>query len=193
MKKLIITLPLLFVMGLQSCSVLEQAREYERFIACDFSVAAVDIKELAGISMADLDGPDDLGIGQMMTITQRLFSGELPAKIEVGLKATNNNTQKAAITGMEWKAMLKDEELFSGYIEGEVVVLPNSATTFPVVASIDLMRLLQSDSFQEIGGFIFSPDKKAALRKIGATLKIKPYYKVGDNIQKYPGYLTIEP
>lgn len=192
-KNLLTATFLVFLLGIQSCSVLEQAHEYERFIDCKFSVAAVDIKEIAGISIADLDDPDDLGMGQMMIITQQLFSGEFPATIEISLKASNSHPKQAAIAGMDWIAMLKEEELLSGYVPDEVIVPPNGSTTFPVVASIDLMRLLQSKSFQEIGNFVFSNDKKAEMREIGASLKIKPYYKVGDNIQKYPGYLTIQP
>ncbi len=190
-KEILLPVLLILLLGFQSCSVLEQTKEYERFIECKFSVSAVEVKEIAGISMENLDNLDDLGIAQMMTITQRLFTGELPAKIEIGLRATNNNPKQASISGMEWITMLKEEELLSGYIQDEVVVPPGSSTTFTVVANLDLMRLLKSESFQDIAGFVFSNDKKAEMRKIGASLRIKPYYKVGSNIHKYPGYLTI--
>jgi hypothetical protein len=192
-KRFVIPFIAVIVVGIQSCSVLEQAQEYERFIQCDFSIATVDVKEIAGIAIDDLESPDDLGIGQMMMITQQLFAGSFPAKIEIGLKAANHNSEQASVAGLEWIAMLKEEELLSGYVEDEVIVPPNGNTVFPVIAEVDLMNLLQSDSFRDIGDFVFSGDKKAELRDLGASLKIKPYYEVGGNIQKYPGYLTIEP
>jgi hypothetical protein len=189
-----IVIPTVFLlMFLPSCSVLEQAKEYERFINCKFSFYAIDVKEIAGISIEEFDNPEDLGLGQMMTITQMLFSGRLPAKIEITLKAENNAGEKAAIAGLDWMAMLKEEELLSGYVEHAVEVPANASVTFPVITDIDLMRLLQSESFQDIGAFVFGDKKKEELRKLGASLKIKPYYKVGSTIKKYPGYITIMP
>jgi hypothetical protein len=192
-KRILIYPLVVFILLMSSCSVLEQAKEYERFIACKFSFASVDVKEIAGISVEDFDDPDDLGLGQMMTITQMLFSGRLPAKVEVTLKAENNAQEQAAIAGMDWTAMLKEKELLSGYVEEAVVVPPSSSATFPVIADIDLMQLLQSESFQDIGAFVFGSKKKEELRKLGVSLKIKPYYKVGSTVKKYPGYITIMP
>jgi hypothetical protein len=193
MKRIFGIVALSIIIHLNSCEVLDQLHEYERFIQCSFTLQNIRVLEISGIDISSLDKRSDLGFTEMMTITQALLSGSFPAKISVDLKATNNNSEKAGIAGMDWKILMKEEEMLSGMVDRAVEILPQSSTDFPVKMEVDLISLLQSESLPKIMAFVFGEKKREDLREIGVGIKIKPYYKSGSEIKKYPGYISINP
>lgn len=176
-----------------SCAILEQAHEYERFIQCDFKLANIQVIEICGVNISSAENKADIAMLDMMNITKQLFSGEFPAKLSIGLEAYNNDIQKAAIAGMDWKILMDDQEIVAGLVDHEVIVEPRSSKIFPVLVNVDLMKLLRSESLPQIMAFAFGKNQFEEISKLGAEIKIKPYYKTKSGIKKYPGYLTIRP
>lgn len=176
-----------------SCDVLEQMHEYERFIQCDFNLVNIQVLEIGGIDISSVGGKSDLGIIDMVAITNKIFSGEFPARISVNLKAKNNDIKKASIAGMDWRILMKEEEMLSGLVDRVVVVDPKASTDFPVIMEVDLIKLLKSESLPQIMAFAFGDNQYEELDKLGVEIKIRPYYQTNSGIKKYPGYLTIKP
>ena len=174
-----------------SCSVLEQAQNVQRFIECEFTLDNIHVVEIGGIKVSALKSPDDIGFLGMMSLTNQLFSGSLPAKLTIDLKASNNNSSMASIAGMEWKILMKEEDFLAGEINELIEVQPNSSTVFPVHVNLDILQLFQSETLPQLLNFVFSDNKAEELKKMGVGVQIKPYYRVGSVIQKYPGYLNI--
>lgn len=193
MKNLIIGLVLSTVLFVSSCTLLEQAQEYERFIQCDFSLSNIKVLEISNVDISSMAGKGNLNMGDMISITQQIFSGEFPAKLQVDLNARNNDAEKAAIAGLDWKILMKDEEIISGLVDREVIIGPHATTTFPVILDVDLIKLLKSESLPQIMAFAFGNKQYEEITKLGAEFMIKPYYKTKSGIKKYPGYLTIKP
>ena len=193
MKKLFLSLLITGIFTFQSCEVLEQLHEYERFIQCSFKLKNIQVLEISGIDISSLEKRDQLGFTQMMAITQNLLSGNFPAKISVDLEAINNNDEKAGIAGMDWKILMKEEEMLSGVVDQSVEIAPHASADFPVKMEVDLIALLQSESLPKIMAFVFGEKKREDLREIGVGIKIKPYYRSGSEIKKYPGYISINP
>ena len=193
MKKLFLAFFTLSLVTFSSCDVLEQVNEYNRFIQCDFSLVNIKVLEIGGIDISSLGDKGDLGIKDMMTITNMLYSGDFPAKMSVNLKAANKNPKKAAIAGMEWQLLMKGKNMLSGMVEKEIAVAPYGSTDFPVILNVDLFKLLKSKPLPQIMVFAFGNNQYEQLEKLGVEIKIKPYYHTGSGIKKYPGYLTIRP
>ena len=193
MKKILFVIVTLVTLAQTSCSVLEQVNEYNRFIQCDFRIEDVRVSEIIGIDITSLGDKGDLGISEMMMITKKLYTGEFPATVIVNLKATNNHEEKAAISGLDWLLVMKGEELLSGTVNREVNVPPHESAEFPVMVHIDLFKLLRSKSLSHIMAFAFGKDQYEQLEKLGVEIKIKPYYRTGSGVKKYPGYLTVRP
>ena len=193
MKVRLLTLLISTIFITSSCSILEQAQEYERFIQCDFKLANIKVLEISGVDISSATNKGDLGMMDMISITQQIFSGEFPAKLSIGLKATNNDFQKAAIAGLDWKIIMEQQEVLAGMVDQQVVIEPQSTTTFPVILEVDLIKLLRSESLPRIMAFAFGQNQFEEISKLGAEIKIKPYYNTKSGIKKYPGYLTIKP
>jgi hypothetical protein len=193
MNKLFLGLLSGIFLTFSSCSILEQAQEYERFIQCDFSLSNIQVLEISGIDISSLSSKGDLSMMDMMAITKQIFSNNFPATLSINLKASNKDLQQASIAGLDWKILMDNEELVSGLVDQEVLVKPQSSTTFPVIVQVDLMKLLRSESLGKIMAFAFGENQYQEISKLGAEIKIKPYYKTKSGIKKYPGYLSIKP
>lgn len=174
-----------------SCSVLEQAQEVQRFIQCDFKLDNIQVLEFGGVKISEVKNIDEIGFLTMMSLGNQIMNGSLPARISIGLKATNTNPATASIAGLGWKILMKEQDFLAGEINNSVVVQPNSSTVFPVAIDLDLYKLMESESLPAMLNFVFAENKAEELKKMGVGIKIKPYYKVGGEIQKYPGYLNI--
>jgi hypothetical protein len=184
----------LSVFILHSCDILEQVSETERFAQCNFALTGVRVVEVSGIDFNKVDQASDLGVGDMMTLGQRIFSGKLPAKIQVDVRAKNNNSKTAGISGMGWKVFIDEAAFVSGQLNRSVQVAPNSSTNFPILLNVDLMEMMKQESLPQILGIIFGMEDSSKLREMGIYVQIKPSYKtVGGAIKEFPTWITIRP
>ncbi|MBL6944970.1 MAG: hypothetical protein ISR56_11470 [Bacteroidales bacterium] len=192
MKKLFALFIFLVIIS-SSCEVLEQISEVNRFAQCDFSIRNVQITKLGEIDVSKYKSASDLGFTEMLLLGQQLLSSELPAVLSVDIMAMNNQTSKAAISGLQWQLLMKDEQYGGGKLNQYVEVLPGHTTNFPVHVEFNLLKLLASENLQSIINLVFDIENKEKLKKLDIVLKVKPYYKYGNSIREYPGYLTIRP
>jgi hypothetical protein len=176
-----------------SCDVLNQLGEVTRFAECEFTISDVQIINLGGIDISEYKTASDFGFTEMLILGQQLLKGELPSEISIKIKAVNNQTSKAAISGLQWQLLMKNEQYGSGKMNDYVEVLPSQSTVFPVVVNFDFLKLLQSESLQSIIDLALDIENKEKLKKLDILLKVKPYYKSGNSIKEYPGYLNIRP
>ena len=188
----IILVVIITVLG-QSCGLLNQAGEYERFVNSNFTLSYVEVVEIGGVDVSDIDNKAGLNVGDIMTLTGRMFSGGMPSRLKAYIKVENNTDEIAAISGMEWKLLMKDVEYANGLIDNRVEVKPHSSKTFPVKADVDLLKVLQSESLPQILKVVFNINDVEEVKKLGIELKIKPYYKSGTKLKKYPGYISLKP
>ncbi len=195
MRRLFFAFAVLFLTAFTtSCELLEQAAETERFTQCDFSLTGVRITEIGGIDFTNIRSASDLGVGDMMTLGQRVMNGNLPAKMEVDVRARNNNSKSAGIAGMGWKVFLDDTEFVGGQLNRSIQVMPNSAANFPITVAIDLLKMLQSKSLPKLLNMVFGMEDKAKLQEMGLSVKIKPSYKTSSGaVREFPSWVTIRP
>lgn len=192
MKKLLLLISLVFIFN-TSCDVLEQVNEVKTFVNCDFSVNNVNIDKVGGFDLTKYDNVSDIGFMEMLSMGQQIISDKLPAKLTVDIRAKNNQGSKASISGLDWQLFMKNEQYGSGKLNQYVEVLPGQSTDFIVNVDFDFLKLLKSENLQSILDLAMDLENKEKLKKLDIILKVKPYYKSGNNIREYPGYLTIRP
>ncbi len=184
---------LFLLITVTSCDVVNQVGEVDRFAQCDFSINNVQITQLGNLYMAKYNSVSDFGFQEMLSLGQQLLTGELSAKLSVEIEAVNNQSAKAGISGLQWRLLMKNEEYGHGKINDYVEVLPGKSTNFTVGLNFDILKLLASENLQSILDLVFDIENEKKLKKLDIMLKVKPYYKYGDIIREYPGYLTIRP
>ncbi len=176
-----------------SCDVLEQMNEVKRFVNCNFKVNGVKINKLGGIDISKYNSVSDFNFTETISIGQKLASGNLSANLSVDIRATNNQSSKASISGLDWQVYMKNEKFGGGKLNKYVEVLPGKSSDFKVNVNFELMKLLKSENLQTILDLVMDMDNKEKLKKLDIMVKVKPYYKSGGSIREYPNYLTIRP
>jgi len=192
MKKIIVIFLTITIIT-SACDVLNQFSEVKRFAECDFYISDVKIINLGGIDISEYTSAGDFGFTEMLMLGQKLLTGKLPAIISVNVTAVNNQGSKAAISGLQWQLFMKDEQYGSSELNKYVEVLPSQTTVFPLSVNIDFLKLAQSESLQSIIDLVLDIENEEKLQKLDLLLKVKPYYKSGNSIEEYPGYLNIRP
>jgi hypothetical protein len=181
------------LLTLGSCDALQQVSDTATFVQCDFSVADVKVDKIGGVSLANIKKPDDVGMLNMMSLAQQAMGGSLPTTLSVGIKATNNQSRVAGISGFAWELYMKDQEYGAGMINEAVTISPNSSTVFPVSVEFDILNIVTSSNIQQILDIVFNVDNQDKLNELDLELQLKPYYRVGSQVQEYPGVITIRP
>ena len=192
MKKLIVLVSFLII-TVTSCDVLNQMGEVTNFVNCNFSINKVAINRLGGVDFTKYKSVSDVGFTEMLSLGQQVIAGNLNASLYVDIRAKNNQSSKAAISGLDWQLFMKNEQYGTGKLNEYVEVLPGQSTDFTVNVNFDLLKLLKSENLQTILDLVMDMDNKEKLQKLDIMLKVKPYYKSGGSIREYPGYLTIRP
>ena len=191
-KKLWILL-VVIVSTFTSCEVMEQVGQMQRFSECNFSITNVSVNSIAGIDLSNIHSESDLDMGKMLTLGQALAKGNLPADLTVTLKAENPNTKTAAISGLDWEVLMKDVSYGSGKLNQRIEVEPGATTTFPLNVNFDLMKVITSESINDLVAFILDSKNKEKLKKLDIKAKIRPWYQSGNEIKPAPAFITIRP
>jgi len=193
MKRIVFLLVFAAFTLLPSCGLLNQAGEYERFVNGNFTLLEIEVLEIGGVEINELNDASNLNAGDMITLVGRMFSGELPSKLRARVEVENTAGERAAISGLEWRLLMKGKEYANGVVDKEVIVEPHSKKEFPLKAEIDFRAVMQSESLPQILKVVFNMDDKEEIKKLDIELKIKPYYKSGGKTKEYPGFITIRP
>ncbi|HHL57424.1 MAG TPA: hypothetical protein ENJ14_00585 [Bacteroidetes bacterium] len=178
---------------LTSCDVLEQASDVVQFAQCDFSIDRVGMDEAGGVSLSKIQNLGDINPLDIISLTQQVRMGNLPVTMDVAIKATNNQSLKAGISGLDWELYMKDTKYGGGKLNQAVEVLPGQSTTFPVSVSFNLLKLVTTNNLQQVMDLVLHMNDREKLKQLDIKLQLKPYYKVGSSVQEYPGYITIRP
>ncbi len=182
-----------FVLSNNSCSILNQSREFENLAKCRYFVKDINIISIGGLSVEQFKKGKDLPFDEYLTLLEKLLSKNIDSKFVLTVTIINPTGKPAGASGLEYK-MLKDElEFAEGGIDSVFLVEPQSNTDVNINVNLNLFRLLKSVSFSGISELSTNPDWKNIWEKSGVIIKLRPWYKIGSKVRKYPGYITLRP
>lgn len=184
---------LLIILSLASCGLVNQARELDRFAHCKFTLNSVALENISGIDMSHVKTVSDLNFTQMIVLSRGLLEGKLLAKVLFSVEVSNPSGSMAAVSGMDWKLLQKQQIIASGELKNPVQVAGHGRSSFYLNAKLNLVKIFQLNSLDQILSVMSGNLDSKTLEKLGITIQLKPYYKLDGKIKKYPGYLTITP
>ncbi len=189
----IITLMVLLIVLTNSCGLVNQINEAKQFVFCDFSIVETKLIKLGNADVSEYRSANDVSLSDMLMLGQQFLSGKLPASLSTEIQVVNNQSTKAAISGLSWHLFMKEEEYGSGELVQYLEVLPGQAKDLTVVTEFNLMKMLTSEDLQSILDLVLDINSREKLDKLDISIKIKPYFKSGTTVKEYPGYITIRP
>ncbi|MCE7066436.1 hypothetical protein [Dyadobacter sp. CY326] len=198
MKKNIWIVVIMIIAGaLSSCGVGRQVADAKTFGDCKYDIASVDSVYLAGIDIREfknLRSFSDFDLAKYPGLAMGLLRKNVPLDLRVNIDITNPTKKRAAINQLEYKVLLTNNEIFSGFLSQLIEVLPGtSPTRVPVRLNTNAYQLLSNDKTRdEFVNMVLALTGRSDAKPAKFMVKIKPTLDLAGKQVNYPGYITFE-
>ena len=192
----VLLLILVFVGGmafLNSCSLVKQAKAYERFVNSRFTLTNARLLSVGKVDVSQKSDYSQLNFSEVVTLGMQLLKGNLPAVMELDVEGYNLSEEEASISGTDWILLAGKDTLATGTLNKPLSIPPQKTLKFPVKANFNLGKLLTSGSLQQILNAFLSGKGNNTCNNLHLAFKIRPWYRQGKKVKKSPVYLTIHP
>lgn len=190
MKKILILS--LTVIALFGCGVNKQAQQIAALEKCTYKLVSADNITIGGTSVNNIVNMENLNLASLPGLALGLLRQDVPLKARLNLEIKNPTSSQAAINEFEYKVLINSQELATGFVNQLVDVPPGGTTVVPVDMNLNAYKFISNKKvMQEITEFLQAGDGTAE-RKGLLTLKIKPSFKVGNTMVKYPGFISVD-
>jgi hypothetical protein len=190
-KTIITLLPFLFIFGLYSCDVLQQAGRMATFARCEFRLQSVNQLRLAGVQVQNIQSTSELSLLDAAKLTTAIASGSLPLEFILNVEARNPNASQAGMSRMEWILFIDDTEMSRGILEQPVTIPANNGiAVIPMKLNLDLMKVLSGKGKDAILNFGLNL-AGAGNKPTRFSMQLKPTIQVASIPVTYPGYITV--
>lgn len=177
-------------MFLSSCQLKEQADQLQALKQCTYEIISADSVYLAGMNVSDMITENGLDLISAPPLAISYLQKKMPLYAVINLKITNPGIQEAAVNQFEYKVFIKNTEITSGHFDKRISIPPNGGSSIvPVRINQDVYTLISNPVNQSaVADFLSTRVEKKAV----ITLKIKPTFAVGNEMIKYPDYITMD-
>lgn len=180
---------LVAVVGLSSCTALMQMAALTK---CEFKIDSIKNTRLAGITIQGLRSFKDVKLTDVPRVVSAFTAGKLPLEYTLNVAVRNPNAMDAAMTRMDWEAMIDQTSILTGAVTEPLKVPGNGGvSTLPLDVSVNLKQIfgtLTKDQLFDVGfGLADASDKPTRV-----ALKLKPTIDVAGRPMTYPGWFTVK-
>ena len=190
MKKIVLLI--VSVIIVTSCGINKQAQQIKALEQCDYkfinaskvTVAGTDIKKVIDQQTVNLAGLPALALG--------FLRQDVPLKATLNVEITNPSTNLAAINNFDYIILINKQEIANGVVDQLVQIEPGQKVQVPVQLNANIYQFLSNGkTLEEITKFLSGTS--TGTPQVGlVTIKIKPSIRVGKELVKYPGFITID-
>lgn len=189
MKNLI--LACLIVLSLGSCGINRQAQQVRALEKCEYKVIDATDISLAGTDVKKLINGKAVSPVNIPGIALGLLRKDIPLRAKLNLEITNPTSDLAAINNFEYKILINRQEIANGFVDQSVSIGSNQSVRVPLVFNANVYQFLTDNKIiDDISSFIAGATSGTEKKGL-VTLKIKPSIRVGNELVKYPGFITI--
>jgi hypothetical protein len=194
MKKfaLILFLPLIFL--LSRCGINKQVEQAKALGKCHFDLVSVDSINLSGININRSENGQEINLNNLPRLAMGLLSRNIPFRANVALRITNETGQTAAIDQFEYKILLRNNEIFNGFVNRKVVVPAGGGQIIvPIHVFANVYKLIaDQQTSQAFGDLISNLSGSTKGAKSVVTFKVRPTIDLGGKAFNYPGYISFD-
>jgi hypothetical protein len=183
-----------FALTFSQCSVNRQITQAKALGDCKFNITSADSVYLSGIDVRKLKNLEDLNPMKYPQLATGFMTKSIPLSARINIDITNPTNKTAAIDQLEYKIMLAEQELFSGFVNQRIEVAPGGGSTrVPIKLNANAYKLMTDDKTR--GAFtdlVRNMSGSNSAKPSTLTIKIKPTLALGNKKVNYPGYITID-
>lgn len=188
-KLLLICFAAISVMG---CGVNKQAQQIKALEKCTYKVKSADNITIAGTDIKNLLNNQNINLASLPGLAFGLLRKDVPLRLRLNMEITNPSGNLAAINEFEYKVLINNQELATGFVNQLVSVEPGTSVVVPVDVNANVYQFISNAKvMSEITEFLRAGGSGQEKKGL-VTLKIRPSIKVGNSLVKYPGFITID-
>jgi len=182
----------LLAVTLWSCGINKQAQQIKALEKCTYKIASADQITIAGTDVKSILQNDNINIGSLPGLALGFLRKDIPMRAKINLEINNPTGDLASINEFEYKILINQAEIATGFVNQQVVVQPGKSTVVPVDINANVFPFLSNSKVMDEVARFFKASQGGAEQKGIVTLKIKPSFMVGNSLVKYPGFITID-
>ena len=177
---------------LSSCGINRQAQQIKALEQCDYKLLNASQVSIAGSDVKKLIEGQSFNLSNLPGLALGYLRKDIPPKAVLNLQITNPSASLAAINNFDFIILVNKQEIANGVVNQQVSVDPGKTVNVPVQLNANVYKFVSNGKIlDDISSFI-SGAAQGAEKKGMVTIKIKPSIKVGNELVKYPGYITID-
>lgn len=190
MKKiLLICFAAITILG---CGVNKQAQQIKALEKCKYRVVSATNLAVAGADVKGLMSGQRMNLTSLPALAFGLLRKDVPLHATLNMEISNPSGNEAAINEFEYKVLINQVELATGFVNQHVNVAPGQSIVVPVEVNANIYQFISNAKvMSEISDFLRG-GSGANERKGLVTLKIRPSIMVGGVLIKYPGFISID-
>ncbi|MFD0940055.1 hypothetical protein [Pedobacter boryungensis] len=187
-----IVLICLLAVGLSSCSINKQAQQIKALEQCEYKLVNASNITIAGTDVKKLIDEKSVNLVSIPAFALGYLRKDIPLRANLNLEISNPSGALAAINNFEYIILINRQEIANGSVDQRVSIDAGQKITVPVQLNANIYQFIANGKvLDDITAFLTSASKGTE-KKGMVTLKIKPSILVGNNLVKYPGYITID-
>lgn len=177
---------------LTSCGINKQAQQIKALERCEYKFISASTVTIGGTDVKRLIDQQSINIASLPALVLGLIRQDVPLKATLNLEITNPSTNLAAINNFDYIILINKQEIANGVVDQVVKIEPGQKIQVPVQVNANIYQFLNNGKIlEEISKFLSGTSKGVA--EVGlVTIKIRPSIRVGNELVKYPGFITID-
>lgn len=183
---------ILSAVALSSCGINKQAQQIKALEQCEYKFINASSVTVGGTDIKKIIDQQSINIGSLPALALGLLRQDVPLKATLNVEITNPSTNLAAINNFDYIILINKQEIANGVVDQVVQIEPGQKMQVPVQVNANIYRFLSNGkTLEDISRFLSGTSKGVA--EVGlVTIKIKPSIRVGNELVKYPGFITID-
>ena len=179
----------LAAVSLLGCGVNKQAQQIKALENCKYKVISASNLSVAGTNVQKLINNQNINLGSLPALAFGLLRKDVPLHATLNMEVMNPSSNQAAINEFEYKVLINNQELATGFVNQLVNVAAGQSVVVPVDINVNIYQFISNAKvMSEISDFMRGSSGKKGL----VTLKIRPSIMVGNTLVKYPGFISID-
>lgn len=177
---------------LASCGINKQAQQIKALEECKYKFISISSATVAGTDVKKIIDQQSINIAGLPALALGLLRQDVPLKATLNVEIANPSTNLASINNFDYIILINKQEIANGVVDQVVQIGPGQKVQVPVQLNANIYQFLSNGkTLEDISKFLSGASKGVA--EVGlVTIKIKPSIRVGNELVKYPGFITID-
>jgi len=170
-----------------SCGV---SRKINLLEQCRYDIKSADSVYFAGRDITRQIKTGTFDLGSIPELAIGLLRKDIPLRARLNLGIENPGSKAIEINQFDYIILFKGQELVNGTTDRRINIKPDETTIVPIMIRTNIYSILSDkNTRQEIFSYLRGTESS---KNSLISIKIRPSFRVGNKLIKYPGYITID-